>query len=130
MQISMNTDSTATQFYDTNVYGKVKLTDGSNVSYAQLNLTFDKYVKTDWYYNQTDHPFRFPIIVETTDEIINDIVVEFDGRELTPEQFNYIAQLSEILDDSGNVGELELGIFKIKINKLETYEKELIKCER
>jgi len=60
----------------------------------------------------------------------NDIVVEFDGREMTPEQFNYIAQLPEILDDSGSIGELELGIFKIKINKLKTYEKELIKCER
>jgi len=60
----------------------------------------------------------------------NDILVEFDGRELTPEQFNYIAQLPEILNDSGELGELELGIFKITINKLKTYEKELIKCER
>jgi len=60
----------------------------------------------------------------------NDILVEFDGRELTPEQFNYIAQLPQILYDSGEAGEMELGIFKITINKLETYERELIKCER
>ena len=66
----------------------------------------------------------------TTDKITNDVVVEFDGGELTPTQFQYIAQLPDILKDSGEVGELELGIFKIKINKLETYEKELIKCER
>ena len=64
----------------------------------------------------------------TSDEVTNDIVIEFDGMEMTPEQFNYIAQLPEILDGSGEIGEMELGIFKIKINKLETYEKELIKC--
>ena len=60
----------------------------------------------------------------------NDIVVEFNGKELTSEQFNYIAQLSDILKDSGELGKLELEIFKIKINKLETYEGELIVCER
>jgi len=60
----------------------------------------------------------------------NDILVKFDGREMTPEQFNYITQLPEIVNDSGSAGEMELGIFKIKINKLKTYEKELIKCER
>ena len=64
------------------------------------------------------------------DEFIIDFLVEFDGREMTPEQFNYIAQLPEILDDSGNVGEMELGILKITINNLKTYEKEIIKCKR
>ena len=63
-------------------------------------------------------------------EVTNDIVVEFDARELTSEQFNYIGQLSEILKDSGSVGEMELGIFKITINDLQTYDEELIKCER
>jgi len=59
----------------------------------------------------------------------NDIVIEFDGRELIPVQFQYIAQLPDILKDSGEVGEMELGIFKITINKIKTYEQELIKCE-
>jgi len=64
-----------------------------------------------------------------SDEVTNDIVVEFDGREMTPEQFNYIAQLPDIIKDSGEIGEMELGIFKITINKIETYEKDLVKCE-
>ena len=59
----------------------------------------------------------------------NDILVEFDSVKLTDIQFQYITQLPEILDNSGSVGEMELGIFKITINKLKTYEKELIKCE-
>ena len=60
----------------------------------------------------------------------NDILVEFDSVKLTDIQFQYITQLPEILDNSGSVGEMELGIFKITINKLKTYEKELIRCER
>jgi hypothetical protein len=65
----------------------------------------------------------------------NDIVVKFDAREFTPEQFNYLANLSEILaNDDGiekdTVGEFDLGIFKIQINSARTYEEDLIKCER
>ena len=62
----------------------------------------------------------------------NDILVEFDARQLTPEQFNYIAQFPEILanDDELEIGEFDLGIFKITINRIETYEEGLIKCTR
>ena len=62
----------------------------------------------------------------------NDIIVKFDAKDFTPEQFNYIAQLSEILanDEELEVGEFELGIFTINVNKIKTYEGELIECER
>ena len=62
----------------------------------------------------------------------NDIIVEFNAQELTPEQFNYIGNLSEILanDKELEVGQFDLGIFKIKINNLKTYEEELIKCQK
>ena len=64
------------------------------------------------------------------DEVTNDVVVEFDLADLTNQNWNVIAQLPDILKDSGETGEMELEIFKITINKLKTYEKELIKCER
>ena len=62
----------------------------------------------------------------------NDIVVEFDVKELTPQQFNTLAQLPDILsnDEELEIGEFELGIFKIKVNKIKTYEREIIKCKR
>jgi len=60
----------------------------------------------------------------------HDIVIEFSGREFTPEQFNYLSHMSEILGTADDVGEFELGIFTIKVNKIKTYEEELIKCER
>ena len=44
------------------------------------------------------------------------------SEEFTNEQFNIIAQLSEILanDDELEVGEFNLGIFKITVNKIKT----------
>jgi len=37
--------------------------------------------------------------------------------------------LSEMLKDSGEVGEMEYDIFKFNIKSLNTYEKEIIVCE-
>jgi hypothetical protein len=60
----------------------------------------------------------------------NDILVEFDGSQVTNDSFQFLQQLPEILQDSGELGEMELDIFKITINSLETCEGDLIKCER
>jgi hypothetical protein len=38
-----------------------------------------------------------------------------------------IPQLSEIITQSGEIGEFELGIFKISIYAMTTYERNLIK---
>jgi len=56
----------------------------------------------------------------------NEVVVEFDASKLTQQSFNLIQQLSEIIQRSGEVGEFELDIFKIKIRALNTYEQKLI----
>ena len=56
----------------------------------------------------------------------NDIVVEFDGSKLTNESFKILQQLSDIITESGEVGTFELDIFKITINSLESFEKDLI----
>jgi len=58
-----------------------------------------------------------------------DILVEFDGNKITQNSFNIIQNLSQIIQGSGEIGEFGLDIFKIKINNLNTYEKNLIKVE-
>jgi len=62
----------------------------------------------------------------------NDIVIEFNARDFNQESFNIITSLSEILtnDEELEVGEFELGIFKITINKIKTYEEELVVCKK
>ena len=44
--------------------------------------------------------------------------------------FQTIVNLSEILQESGEVGEMELDIFKLNIKSLNIYEKDLIVCEK
>ena len=57
----------------------------------------------------------------------NNVIVKFDCNKLTSQNFQILVNLSEILKESGEVGEMELEIFKFHIKSLDTYEKELIK---
>ena len=61
----------------------------------------------------------------------NDIIVRFDLGDLNNNNFSMLQQLPEILanDEELEVGSFELDIFEITINKLQTYERDLIKCE-
>ena len=54
------------------------------------------------------------------------IQVYLDRITFNQQDFNIIQQLPEILQDSGEIGEFELGNLQIKINSLETFEKDLI----
>ena len=59
-----------------------------------------------------------------------DIIVEINGNLFNPQDFQYIQQLSAIIQDSGEIGTFNLGNLKITINSLNTYEKDLIICEK
>jgi hypothetical protein len=53
--------------------------------------------------------------------------VKFDCNKLNSSNFQILVELSSILKESGEVGEMEFEIFKFSIQSLETYEKDLIK---
>lgn len=55
-----------------------------------------------------------------------DILVEFDANRFTQQTFNIIQNLSDIITDSGEIGEFDLDCLKITIANLKTYEHELI----
>ena len=57
------------------------------------------------------------------------MVVRFDAQKLTPQNFQIIVKMSELLKDSGEVGNMEYDIFEFEINSLKTYEKDLIVCK-
>ena len=61
---------------------------------------------------------------------INDVVVTFDAQKLTPQNFQIIVNLSQMLQDSGEIGQMEYDIFKFDIKSLETHEMELVKCKK
>jgi hypothetical protein len=56
----------------------------------------------------------------------HDIIVEFDCNQLNSNNFQTIVNLSEILQESGEIGFMEYEIFKFNIKALNTYEKDLI----
>ena len=59
-----------------------------------------------------------------------DIFVKIDGNIFNNQDYSIIQQISEIIQDSGEIGEFELGNLKITVNKLKTYENNLIINER
>jgi glycosyltransferase involved in cell wall biosynthesis len=56
----------------------------------------------------------------------NDVVVTFDGNKITNQSFEFFNILQQMLEDSGQPGELEYDIFKIKVNQLVDYKETLI----
>ena len=60
-------------------------------------------------------------------EKINEILINIDGKLFNQEDFKIIQQLSEIIKDSGQVGEFELGNLFINIIEMNEYQNDLIK---
>ena len=56
----------------------------------------------------------------------NDVVVRFDCSKLNAQNFQIIVNLSEMLQDSGEIGSMNYDIFDFEIKSLKTYEKDLI----
>jgi hypothetical protein len=75
---------------------------------------------------QANTKFNLSDKIKTT-ELTNDIIVEFDTTKIEQGSFQILQQLSDIIAESGEVGTFELDIFTITINRLDTYEHNLIK---
>ena len=52
----------------------------------------------------------------------NNIVIRFDCSKVTQQSFDIIVNLSEILQESAELGTMELDIFNFEIKSLKTYE--------
>ena len=61
-------------------------------------------------------------------DIENGVLVTFNPLELNLQRLELLMALPQIIQDSGEIGEIEIDIFKVFISSLETYEKELIVC--
>ena len=83
------------------------------VDFEQKNTIIDLYDRVKPYDNEKN----------------NEILVTINGNKFTQEDFSYIQQLPDIIRNSGEIGEFELGNLKIEIFQLNTYEKDLIICK-
>jgi glycosyltransferase involved in cell wall biosynthesis len=84
----------------------------------------DSYIKVEQPNTLYDLTERVRYITEDKD---SDVVIELDGSQWKDEHSGFINNLTQILKDSGEVGTMDYEIFTLYIEKLETYEKELIK---
>jgi glycosyltransferase involved in cell wall biosynthesis len=90
------------------------------------NLTSKQFIE---YVNKEQPDTQFDLTKRcrpSSEEPKNNVVVKFDCRLLTPQNFQILVNLSQILKESGEVGEMELEIFKFNIKSLDSYEGELI----
>jgi len=97
-----------------------------------VDIITDTYIRAEQQNTMYDLSKRI-YSVDTEIKVLqkNDIEVQFDGTKFNDKSFQYIQHLSEILaNDELEIGSFELDIFKITINRIKTYEEELIKCER
>ena len=90
-----------------------------------VDFEIEKYIDSEQP-NTTDNLTKKILSIHSEKQ--NDIVVSFDGLKLTNEEFQFIQQLPLVIKDSGEIGNMEYSIFEIQINKLKTYEGDLIKC--
>lgn len=67
-------------------------------------------------------------ILPITEEIENDIIIDLDGKTFNQQDFAYLQEMSQIIKQSGQIGQSKLGNTNIyvTINKLEEYQKELV----
>lgn len=57
------------------------------------------------------------------------VIVSFDANLLTNDSMQFISNLSEIIQQTNEIGTFKHDIFKVTINSLDTYEKDLIVCQ-
>ena len=90
------------------------------------NLTSKQFIE---YVNKEQPDTQFDLTKRcrpSSEEPKNNVIVKFDARLLTPQNFQILVNLSDILKESGEVGDMELEIFKFHVKSLDSYESELI----
>jgi glycosyltransferase involved in cell wall biosynthesis len=95
--------------------------------YIENQDTVDTYIGKEQPNTKFDLTKRVFTLPNNTPEWENDIVIEFDAIQLTPQNFQLLTQIPIIIKDSGEIGEFELDIFKVVISHLEEYQNNLIK---
>jgi glycosyltransferase involved in cell wall biosynthesis/2-polyprenyl-3-methyl-5-hydroxy-6-metoxy-1,4-benzoquinol methylase len=91
-----------------------------------MNILTDSYIEQEQPNTSFDLTKRILCIGHNDPIGENDIIVEFDATQLTQQSFQLLQQLPDIIKESGEIGEFELEIFKIKIQNIWEYQNDLV----
>jgi len=98
-----------------------------NVIYTDANI--DTYISKESSKTSFDLSARVKNIDSQYTQGAHDIILEMDASRFYNTDMQVIEQISEIISDSADLGEFELGNIKLFINNLSKYEKDLIICK-
>ena len=80
------------------------------------------YVEIESEHTNYDLSKRIAFIKNQTPSNYEDIIIEFDAKRLTNDNFQFLFHLGDIIKESGDVGVMEWDIFRIEINNLSPLE--------
>ena len=98
-----------------------------NIIYTDANI--DTYISKESSKTSFDLSARVKNIDTQYTQGAHDIILEIDAARFYNTDMQVIEQISEIISDSADIGEFELGNIKLLINDLSKYEKDLIVCK-
>ena len=85
-----------------------------------------EYIGQEQQYTSTDLSDK---IIYNNTEPKGDVIVEFDFASMNNDNYNYLALLSRIIEDSGQIGITQkLDMYTVNINKKIDIKKDLVKC--
>lgn len=95
----------------------------------EMEVLFSYYYETEQPKTKFDLKTRINTQGYDIPDDYHDIVVKCDRNSFGQQEFVYITQLPEIIEQSGELGTFKLGNLTITINHLNTYEKNLVNIE-
>lgn len=95
----------------------------SDKVYVSDQSLIDSYCNDEQQYTQYSLKHR---LTSNLSSVSNDIIIEFDGNKFTNNHTEFIVNLSQIIESSGEIGEMQFDIFKLNIKSLQSYEHSLI----
>ena len=94
--------------------------------YIENQETVDIYIDREQENTSFELNKRVFTLTNNTPEWENDIVIEFDATQLNQQNFQLLMQMPSIIQDSGEVGEFKIDIFRVIISHIEDYKNNLI----
>lgn len=91
-----------------------------------MHVIIDSYREKEQSNTDFDLTKRVLTIEHNDPKAENDIVIEFDAKDLNQESFAILQQFPQIIEQSGDIGEMELHPFKLSIFSMNSYEKDMI----
>jgi hypothetical protein len=92
----------------------------------EMGVLFSYYYEEEQKNTDFDLKKRVMTLEHNRPDEYDDIVVQFNWKEVTNHSLQIIQQLPQIIKDSGEIGEFKLDIFTVTIYRMNEYQNHLV----